>query len=489
MSDISNERIVAFSSKLNYGIGQIAEGLKNTSFNLFLLFYYNHVLGVPGTLCGMALSIALIFDAISDPVAGSMSDNWRSRWGRRHPFMYASAIPLAIAFYFLFSPPTEMLSETGLFLWLLAFAVLTRASMTLYHVPHIALGAEMTNHFEERTVIVSFRMAFGYFGGMLTAIIGLGFFFAASEAFPNGQLNPGAYSPFALLLSVLMAVTIFVSAHGTLKEIPYLPKIPDNLPQISLWQATVRVFSDTWLAIQNQSFRWLFAGVLIVFVMVGVDNALNFYVNTFFWELTPRQIMVFTVSAILGVVIGTIFTARLHKYLDKRPAVMFGTGWWAFWQILPIVLRLLDLFPENGTDTLFYTLVFIKFIQGVGVAQALVSFNSMMADIVDEHELHTNRRQEGIFFGAVAFSGKAASGLGILVAGIALDLIMWPEGVRSAEEISPDVLTNLGIIYGPVVAAFAIVSVWAYGRYKLTRKRHREILLELEQRRRAAVRN
>ncbi|MEM7016995.1 MAG: MFS transporter [Pseudomonadota bacterium] len=457
MSEISNERIVTFSSKLNYGIGQIAEGLKNTSFNLFLLFYYNHVLGVRPEWCGAALAIALIFDAVSDPLAGSLSDNWRSRWGRRHPFMYASAIPLGIAFYFLFSPPE--LSEFGLFLWLLSFAVLTRAAMTLYHVPHIALGAEMTNHFEERTVIVSFRMAFGYIGGMLTALIGFMLFFAASPEFPNGQLNPDAYSPFALLLSILMVITIIISAQGTLKELPYLPKLPDNQPKVNLWEILVRVFTDTWQAIKNKSFRWLFLGVLIVFIMVGVDNALNLYVNTFFWELTPNQIMIFTIAAIFGVVLGTMFTARLHKYLDKRPAVMFGTAWWALLQIIPIVLRLLDMFPENGTDTLFYTLVSIKFIQGVGVAQALVSFNSMMADVVDEHELRTHRRQEGIFFGAVAFSGKAASGVGIFLAGLAINFIQWPEGARTADEIPADTLFSLGVVYGQPICKPAARNV------------------------------
>ena len=156
------DRKIAFSTKLNFGVGQVAEGLKNSAFGILVLFYYNQVLGVPGTLCGLALGIALIFDAVTDPLAGSLSDNWKSRLGRRHPFMYASAIPLALAFFGLFSPPE--LGSFGLFLWLLVFSILTRAAMTLYHVPHIALGAELTENFEERTTIVAYRQAFGTFG-------------------------------------------------------------------------------------------------------------------------------------------------------------------------------------------------------------------------------------------------------------------------------------------------------------------------------------
>ena len=102
------------SIKINYGIGQLAEGVKNAAFATFVLLYYNQVLGLSGSLAGLAIFIALCFDALTDPIAGSVSDNFKSRWGRRHPFMYASAIPLAIAFYLLFVPP-EGLSSVALF--------------------------------------------------------------------------------------------------------------------------------------------------------------------------------------------------------------------------------------------------------------------------------------------------------------------------------------------------------------------------------------
>ncbi|MEE8245200.1 MAG: MFS transporter, partial [Pseudomonadales bacterium] len=118
-------RTVGFTTKLSFGIGQAAEGIKNNAFTLFLLFFYVQVHGLSASLAGTALFIALIFDAVSDPIAGYLSDSWRSRWGRRQPFMYASAVPLAIAFYFTFVPP-EGLSQWGLFAWLTGFTVLTR---------------------------------------------------------------------------------------------------------------------------------------------------------------------------------------------------------------------------------------------------------------------------------------------------------------------------------------------------------------------------
>src|SRR5262245_57568906 len=98
---------LGFGTKLVYGIGQAAEGLKNTAFGIFLLFYYNQALGLPGTLAGIALGASLLVDAFVDPLVGSISDNFRSKYGRRHPFMYAAILPMSIGFYLLFSPPVH----------------------------------------------------------------------------------------------------------------------------------------------------------------------------------------------------------------------------------------------------------------------------------------------------------------------------------------------------------------------------------------------
>ena len=482
---MTHDRKLTLTEKLNYGVGQVAEGLKNTSFSLMVLFYYNQVLEVSGTLCGLALGVALIFDAITDPLAGSLSDNWRSKLGRRHPFMYASAVPLAICFFFLFSPPA--LGETGLFLWLTTFAVLTRAAMTLYHVPHIALGAELSENFEERTSIVSFRLAFGTLGGFIAVALAFLVFFVPTSEFANGQLNQAAYAPYAVTLALLMMVTIWLSAWGTRKQIPFLPPPPAVVLPLSV----SRVFAEVRLALQNRSFRWLFIGVIIVFLMVGVDAALNLYINTYFWELKPREIFLFSVAAPVGVIIGSAFTRSIHARWGKKPGVIFGTAAWAVCQVVPIILRLLELFPANETTTLLVTLVVIKFIQGLTVVQALVSFGSMVADIADQHELATGKRQEGIFFGASSFANKSASGLGTLTAGIALDLINWPTGtaIRSAAEVPTETLLQLGLLSGPIISGFAVISVWCFRHYDLSREQHQVILDALVTQRQAGRQN
>ena len=480
MQESTNDRLVPFSSKLAFGIGQFAEGLKNTGFGLFILFYYNQVLGLSGTLAGGALFIALMFDALTDPLAGSLSDNFRSKLGRRHPFMYASAVPLALAFYGLFSPP-EDISEWGLFAWLTVFAVLTRGAMTLYHVPHLALGAEMTENYQERTRIVAFRQFFGTSGGAMAAIVGLGYFFADDN---GGRLAAENYSPYALVLGVMMVVTIWWSAWGTQKEIPHLSQ-PLERAKLNPF---LQMIADVREAFSNTSFRWLFLGVLIVFIMAGVNGALDLYMLQYFWEFSGEQMLLLQVASIVGLLLGVFLTAPLHRLTSKRFGVLLGTGAWAVFQLIPVVFRLLEWFPANGTAILAYTLVIMKFVQGLILQQAFISFGSMMADITDEHEYQSGVRQEGIFFGAIAFSSKATSGFGNFIGGIGLDVIDWPRGadIKTAADIPADTLINLGLLYGPIVAAFAVISLWCYSHYKLTRERHEEILIELNLRRKKA---
>jgi len=475
-------RRIRVGTKLAFGVGQLAEGVKNYGLSTFLLLYYNQVLGLSGSLTGLAIFVALLFDAVSDPVAGSVSDGWHSRWGRRHPFMYASALPLALGFSLLFAPPAG-LGETGLFVWLTAFLVVTRGAMTLYHVPHLALGAELTDDYEERTSIVSWRTVFGVLGQIVMVVVAFTFYFVDTDG-RQGTLVASAYPPFALTCGFIMAGTILWSALGTHDQIPYLKRVEVAPAGRTVWGVLVGVFRDLAEAIGNASFRWLFAGVLIVFVMVGVQSALNLYMGNYFWELSSEELRWLTLAAPVGFLLGAPFTRRLNRRFDKKASLVIGTAWYAVFQLSPPVLRLLGVFPGNDHPALVPLLVGMSVVGGFGVVQAIVSAGSMMADIADEHELKTHRRQEGIFFGALAFSGKGASGLGNLVGGVGIDLIAFPENAVPGE-VPRATLVRLGLLYGPVVMGFAAAAVWCYGHYALTRGRHQEILATLRARRAA----
>jgi len=476
---MSTPRLKA-TTKLIYGIGQGAEGVKMAAFAVFLIFYYNQVLGLSGSLAGLAIGIALVFDAVADPLVGSLSDRWQSPNGRRHPFMYASILPFALALFLLFSPP-QSLSEAGLFAWLTLFAVLTRVAMALFHVPHLALGAELSSDFDERTTIVSYRFFFSTLGTLIAIGLGFGVFLADTKD-GQGLFNPAQYSLFAGTLSLVVFFVMISSSLGTQKFSSQLYRArPSHLgsPQSRLLLQLVR---DLRAALRNRSFRGLFFGLLATAVMIGVDNSLSLHMNSFFWELTSEQNMPFFIASPVGLLVGVLLTHKLGILFDKKPLILWGTAGWLACQITPVMLRFLDHFPANGSAELVWVLVSFKFLQGMILAQIIVPFNSMVADIVDEHQLETGERNEGIFFGAVGFSGKATTGLGSFASGVALDLISWPKGstIRTASDVPAETIAALGWVYGPSIAIFGVVSIWFYSHHSLSRSRHREIQAELQ---------
>jgi GPH family glycoside/pentoside/hexuronide:cation symporter len=152
------------STKLFYGFGSIAYGAKDGAFKSFLLIYYNQVVGLPAGLVAGAILLALVADSLLDPLIGQISDGLRSRWGRRHPFMYASALPTAGSFLLLFMPP-ENWSQPALFGYIVVVSILVRSFIALYEIPSSALGPELSADYDERTSIMAYRYMFAIVGG------------------------------------------------------------------------------------------------------------------------------------------------------------------------------------------------------------------------------------------------------------------------------------------------------------------------------------
>jgi Na+/melibiose symporter-like transporter len=470
------ERLGGFV-KNAYGVGQIAEGVKNTAFNSFLLFYFNQVLGLPGTLAGLALFVATALDALSDPVAGSLSDRLVHRWGRRHPLMYASVLPLGVTFALLWRPPAG-LSELGLFLWLLAFAVLVRQAMTLYHVPHMALGAELSTDYQERTTVVAYRTAYGMMGVALTIGVAWSVFFRATPEFPNGQHDPGAYPPFGVFFGAAISASVLASALGTHSRIRLLPR-PTHAPERIALRLLLRDYAG---ALGNASFRPFFLGLVVFFVMRGIQEVLALYMSTYFWGLAPDQILAVSIAAMPGAAIGIPLWTLVANRTDKRPTFLAGVSLFSAFVLAPPMAKLAGWFPPADHASYLPLLALFAGLAGFSAVAGIVVAGSMLADVADEHELASGRRQEGVFFGALAFSVKASSGLGTFLAGRGLDWIEFPTRARPVE-VSAGTVEALAILYAPGIAALALIAIALLARYRIDRARHAEIVRELAVRR------
>lgn len=149
-----------------YGSGALVENITTLTVGQLLLFYLTIVCGLSGTAAGLVMGSTLFVDAFFDPVVGSLSDNSRSRHGRRHPFMLLSIVPMVAAFGLLFSIPLR-LPEALLFAYAISALFVLRIGISFYYVPYMALGAEMSDDYAERSTIVAARVLFTVLGGVL----------------------------------------------------------------------------------------------------------------------------------------------------------------------------------------------------------------------------------------------------------------------------------------------------------------------------------
>jgi Na+/melibiose symporter-like transporter len=212
---------LGFSTKLFQGLGALPDTIKNIVFNTAILLFYNQILGVDALLVSIALAIAIVFDAITNPLVASYSDNLKTRLGRRHPLMFVSAIPLGLCLFLVFVPPGG-LSHMGLFAWLLTFVILTRGFMTLYFVPWASIAAELSDDYDERTSVMVFRFAVGWIIGTAFHLFIYNFVMTRTPEYPVGQLDPDAYSLMALCAGVLLTSGVLLTTLLTRREIPYL---------------------------------------------------------------------------------------------------------------------------------------------------------------------------------------------------------------------------------------------------------------------------
>jgi Na+/melibiose symporter-like transporter len=465
----------AFRTKFLYGFGSIAEGVKDTAFHTFLLFYFNQVLGLPGALSGGAIFLALCVDAITDPLVGSLSDNLHHRFGRRHPFMYAAALPMGINFWLLFNPP-DGLGEYGLFAWFTVFAILVRSSMTLYSIPSNSMVAELTDDYDERTTLVSWRFMFGWAGGLTFTQIGYRAFFYAQEGMGDGRLNADAYGGFALVGGVAIVIAILVCSIGTHHLIPSLKPPPDKTP--FTMQRFFREFAEVF---GNRSYRMLVIGSLFASVAGGFNSVVGLYVTTYFWEFSAEQIASLALALAISLVLGVGLARPLSGAFEKRRIAVWLSAVGIFFGPLPIFLRLLGLMPANGHPALLPIILVHSVVLVTGVIIIGIVIASMIADTVDENELVTGKRQEGMFASAIAFSAKATSGIGGFLAGVALDLIAFPTQAEPGT-IPAEKVDALGIAVGPMLLVLYLLSLVFLSQYRLTRAQHTEILDELARR-------
>jgi glycoside/pentoside/hexuronide:cation symporter, GPH family len=469
MADVKRE-MESFRTKVFYGLGSVAFGIKDNGFQTILLPFYNLVLHIPAQLVGLAIAIAFAFDAFLDPIVGQVSDNLHTRWGRRHPLMYAAALPVAVSYLLLWNPPHWSTGATVAYL--VVVSVIVRTFITFFEIPNSALVAELTTDYDKRTSFLSYRIFFGWYGGLGMLVLALFVFLVPTKTQPIGQLNEAGYGHYGMWSAIAMFAAIIISSLGTHRFIPWLRKPEER-------KMTLLEYGREMLAtLNNRAFLILMLAIMILSLATGLVFALNYYISSFFWLLSTKQIGVLMLAGFVTVffafMIGPIASRIFGKV--KGAITLFCIGYVI--SITPLVLGLAHIYLHPGLPNLIWILLGFGVVSGAMTIGASIPVTAMIADVVEDSEIKTGRRNEGLFFAGNSFLAKAVTGLGLFASGV----LLWAAGFPTAAipgKVDPAIVHHFAFVYLVTITVIYAIGVVVLAFFPITRETHRKNLQTL----------
>jgi glycoside/pentoside/hexuronide:cation symporter, GPH family len=454
---------VPLRTKIAYGAGAVAYGIKDNGYSVFLLLFYNQVVGLPADSVGFIIGLALVFDAFIDPLIGHASDRTHTRWGRRHPWLYASALPIALSWMMLWHPP-EGSAETILG-YLLIVAIVTRAAIATNEVPSLAMAPEITRDYHERTLVLRYRFLFGWAGGLGMLMAAYGFFLAPPRGALAGQLAFDGYAAYGIAGALIMASAVLVSAIGTHRRLAHPPA---KRIESKSFRATLGDIKET---LSNRAFLILMLAGLFGYTNQGIGFAISNYNLTYVWQFGAGELLIYSLSLLAGAAVIFVLIGPIAHRLGKKHAAACLALTGALLNMTPYVLRLLGLFPEPDTQALLPTFLAINTTgtaMGIG---AMILGASMMSDVVEASEERTGRREEGLFFAGALFMQKCSGGIGIFVTGLILSAADFPAAARPGA-VPVEVLDSYTTLLVISNLAIAICTALAFSRFPFGRDEH-----------------
>lgn len=446
--------------KLMHGLGSVAFGVKDGGFSFFLLPFYNLVLGVDAGNVGAALATALVIDAIADPLIGHLCDRTYTRWGRRLPWLYIAPVPLAMAWTLLWSPP---FTGVPTFWEIVALAVGVRLLLSACEVPSVSMVPEITGDYVERTTLFRYRYLSGWMGGLAMSVLAFTVFLPT----PESQLQPEGYARFGMVGAVVILVSVIGSALG---QHQYLARLPDHAPPpFSLTAAFAEIFD----AFRERAFVIFACGALAAHVSSGLALSITLYVTRYVWQFSELAFKLYPVALGLSVVAMFLIVGPLHRRFGKPISGAAGSLVTLAIAATPYLLLLAGLWPTTGS--VLSTALFMGFMVAANTAGVVtvISATSMVAEIVEAYEERTGKRAEGTFYAGNWLVTKTATGGGILLTSLIVDLVGLAPGTAQAD-VAPEMVRNLAIAYLVVATVLAVTAAFWLARFPISRADHEE---------------
>lgn len=456
---LSNQKLSLWT-KLAYGAGDLGPAITANILAFFLLFFFTNVAGLNAALAGSVLLISKIWDAVNDPIVGVMSDRTRSRWGRRYPWMLFGAVPFGFLFVLQWVVPTT--SQWGLFWYYVAVALLFNTAYTAVNLPYTALTPELTQDYNERTSLNSFRFAFSIGGSILSLILAQVIFALVNQ--------PGQrYLLLGTICAILSVLPLYWCVWGTWQQTN-----PGSTITTQNSSPSLPLLAQFRVAFSNRPFLFVIGIYLFSWLGVQVTAAIiPYYVVS--WMGLPEAAFIQVALAVQGTALVMLFVwSAVSERVGKKAVYFMG-------MILWIAAQAGLFFLQPNQTALMYTLAVFA---GIGVSTAYLIPWSMMPDVIELDELKTGQRREGIFYGFMVLLQKFGLALGLFLVGYALELAGFVETLPGQlPPPQPDsALLAIRFAIGPLPTVFLICGLVLAYFYPITREVHAEVLLKLRER-------
>lgn len=438
--------------KCGYALGDHTINVQLASVSLFFLFFLTEVAGLPPSRAGLVLLLGRAVDAFTDPMMGRLSDATTWRFGRRRPFFLLGALPFGLTFALLWAEPPAT-TEAAIFAFYAAVFVANTLCSTLLAVPYAALLPELALGYDERTSMNTYR-SIAVMAAILLTAVGMP---QLVDAFGGGA--PG-YARAGGVLGVWVAL-------------PWLAVFAVTWERPGFRRGDSRGIRESLSALgRHRTYRLLAGLFLCGRIAVDVSSAVLLFYFTY-WLGRAGDFPAAVALMLIAVIASLPFWLRLARGHDKRNIFIAGSLWW--------VLCLVALFTIQPDAPRWW--VFLLFaLVGIGYAVADLIPWAMLGDVIDEGELVTGQRNEGIYAGFFTFVRKLGGALGVAAAGFALEAAGFERGAPLQGESARMAIRAL-TTFGPLVSLLLAIAIAWY--YPLTRTRHDEILRVLNQRHQA----
>lgn len=457
--------MIVWYGKLFYSCGNTGVAFITQTFTGFILFYGTIICRIPAGLMGLAFSIGAMWDGITEPLVGYITDNTKSKlMGKRHGYMIVSVFLLSLLNILIWSVP-QNLDTSVKFLWITLGIILLHTLETFYSTPHSALGVELAGDYEEQTVLQSVKSVFFLIGTIAPTVIMALLQANPAEGITDGRYDPNSYLNMAFISSFVMLFTGFISVIGTYSHVPRLNKKAmlinnDNNNKFSF----KAIVMDFIAVIKEKNYRAIIVGYAVAMVASAFLTGVGMYMFTYTFKVDSTQMYVLLGVLFLATILSQPLWAYLSNKIDKKPALQLSI----IIAIVGIIAAFFvflykDYIPT--TDELVKLLLGPLFFAGIGVGGLYPLPSSIMADIIAYDAEKTKQDKTATFASFMTFALKLSQSATLLIIGLTLELIGFkvPEGTgiyippRSAE-LGLGYLFFAGVVISLIAAMLFIRS-------------------------------